>query len=309
MSGSQAQVAIVNPRSADGSTEKLWPDLARQLAEAGLTVETRFTEHGGHAAALTREALLAGATRIYAVGGDGTVNEVVNGFFDGDKPINPEAELGVLCRGTGCDFIKSLSIPKADEGGVSRLLAGQAHPTDVVRARYVNHQGQEEQRYFVNIAEAGLGGEVVGRVNRASKAAGGFLTFLGASVASILTSRNQPAEIVIDGKYVRNLPVCNIVIANGKYFGGGMKIMPHADLSDGKLDVLVMGDFNRAELLSNVAKVYSGSHLGHPKVEVFHAESVRVTSVARLPLDLDGEAPGTTPAQFDIVPGAIRIIS
>ncbi len=308
MSGSAA-VAIVNPRSADGSTGRQWADLSRRLADAGRPIETRVTERAGHAAELTREALRSGASRIYAVGGDGTVNEVVNGFFEGDRALNPEAELGVLCRGTGCDFIKSLSIPKADEGGIERVLAGEARRTDVGRVRYVNYRGEEEQRYFINIAEAGIGGEVVNRVNAASKAAGGFLTFLGASLATILVHRNQPAEIIIDGKYIRNLPVCNVVVANGRFFGGGMKIMPHADMADGKLDVLVMGDFNRADLLANVAKVYSGTHLGHPKVEVFQAETVRVTSVARLPLDLDGEAPGTTPAQFDIVPGAIRVIS
>ncbi|MBM3267699.1 MAG: diacylglycerol kinase family lipid kinase [Candidatus Sericytochromatia bacterium] len=307
MSGS-AGTAIVNPRSADGSTGLIWADLARRITEAGHEIETRLTDHQGHAAELTREALRAGAKRIYAVGGDGTVNEVINGFFEGERAIAPDAELGVLCRGTGCDFIKSLHLPKADEGGIERVLAGHAEPTDVGRVRYVNLRGEEEMRYFINIAEAGLGGQVVSRVNNASKAAGGFLTFLGASLASIAGNRNQPAEIVIDGKYVRNLPVCNVVVANGKYFGGGMKIMPHADLADGKLDVLVMGDFSRADLLANVAKVYSGTHLGHPKVEVFQAESIRVTSVARLPLDLDGECPGTTPAQFDVVPGAIRVI-
>ena len=234
---------------------------------------------------------------------------MVNGFFDGDKPINPEAELGVLCRGTGCDFIKTLGLPKADAGGVERLAAAEARAVDVGRVRYVNNQGEAEVRYFINIAEAGIGGEVVDRVNSSSKAAGGFATFLGATLQSMLAYRNKPAEIVIDGKYVRNLPVCNVVIANGRYFGGGMKVMPQADLSDGKFDVLVMGDLNRAELLANLANVYSGTHLGHPKVEVFQAESVRVTSVARLKLDLDGEAPGTTPAQFEIVPGAIRVIS
>lgn len=307
MSGVPA-VAIVNPRSADGTTGRRWPEFAQMLAEAGVEAEVRMTEHVGHAAELTRQALRSGAKRILAVGGDGTVNEVVNGFFEGDTLINPEAELGVLCRGTGCDFIKTLGIPKADEGGIARLATAQARPVDVGRVRYVNNRGDEEVRYFINIAEAGIGGEVVDRVNHSSKAAGGFATFLGATLGSILSFRNQPAEIVIDGKYVRNLPIANVVVANGRYFGGGMKIMPQADLSDGKFDVLVMGDLNRAEFIGSLAKVYSGAHLGHPKVEVFQAESVRVTSVARLKLDLDGEAPGTTPAHFEIVPGAIRLI-
>jgi YegS/Rv2252/BmrU family lipid kinase len=308
MSGSAA-IAIVNPRSADGSTAKLWPSLARTAAELGMEIETRMTERLGHAAELTCQALREGASRILAVGGDGTVNEVVNGFFDGEVSINPEAELGVLCRGTGCDFIKTLEIPKADLGGLQRVAAGRSEKVDVGRVRYVNARGGEEMRYFINIAEAGLGGEVCSRANTMSKAAGGFMTFLAATLKAMATYRNQPAEVVIDGKYVRNLRLNNVVVANGRYFGGGMKIMPHADLSDGKFDVLVMGDFTRAELVANVAKVYSGKHLGHPKVELFQAERVRITSVRRLALDLDGESPGTTPAEFEIVPGAIRIIS
>lgn len=308
MSGPRA-TAIVNPRSANGTTARDWPELARLLEAKGHPVDVSFTAKPGQATELTRNALRSGATRIVAVGGDGTVNEVVNGFFDDEKAVAPGSELGVLCRGTGCDFIKTLDIPKIDAVGVERLLTGTPRPIDIGRARFVSLDGEDVMRYFINIAEAGIGGEVATKVNHSSKAAGGFLTFLGATLGTFLGHSNHPAEVIIDGKYVRSLPLCNVVIANGRYFGGGMKIIPHADLSDGKLDVLVMGDFNAAELFANVAKVYQGTHLGHPKVELFVAESIRITSAVRLPLDLDGESPGTTPAEFDVVPRAINLIS
>lgn len=301
-------IAIVNPRSADGTTGRQWPDLAQMLEREGIAAEGRLTQSPGHAAALTREALRQGASRIIAVGGDGTVNEVINGFFDGTEAIAPQAELGVLCRGTGCDFIKTLGIPKNDIEAIHRLTRAQPRTIDVGRVRFVNNAGEEELRYFGNIAEAGLGGAVVQRVNNSSKALGGFATFLAATLQTFLTHKNQPAEIIIDGKYVRNIPVCNIVIGNGRYFGGGMKVLPQADLSDGHFDVLIMGDFNVPELFANIAKVYQGTHLGHPKVEVFQATSVKVTSSSRMPLDLDGEAAGTTPATFDLVPAALKVL-
>lgn len=301
-------IAIVNLHSAGGATERQWPQLARKLQEAGLAVEPRFTGGPGHAAELTRSALKDGAPRILVVGGDGTINEVINGFFEGDDPLATDAAIGLLCRGTGCDLVRTLGIPRDDDAAVRLLVTGQPRPIDVGRVRFVNRQGKAEIRYFANIAEAGLGGAVVKRVNAGSKALGGTATFLLASLASFATYRNAPAEIVIDGSYVRNVQLCNAVIANGRYFGGGMKIVPDADPADGQLDVLLMGDLSRVELFANIARVYRGTHVGHPKVERFSARTVRITSPIPLPLDLDGEAAGTTPAEFEMVPGAISLI-
>lgn len=301
-------VAIVNPRSAGGATERQWPALAGKLLQAGVDVEARFTSRAGEAAELTRRALREGVRRVLAVGGDGTFNEVINGFFDGEAPLGADAEIGILCRGTGCDFIRTLGIPKDDDLAVRRIAQGTPRRIDVGRVRFVNLAGQEEVRYFANVAEAGLGGAVVRRVNQSSKAMGGFATFLWATLATVLTHHNHSAEISIDDRHVRNLPLCNAVVANGRYMGGGMKILPDADPSDGQLDVMLMGDLARWEVMVNLLRVYRGTHVGHPKVERFSARTVRITSPKPLPLDLDGEAVGTTPARFEIVPGAVSIV-
>jgi YegS/Rv2252/BmrU family lipid kinase len=267
-----------------------------------------FTEGPGHATELVREGLAAGHRLIVVVGGDGTLNEAVNGFFDADgTPINPAAELGVICRGTGCDFIKSLGIPKREDLALQRILSGSSRAIDVGRVQFHDASGQEHGRYFLNIAEAGLGGAVVERVNRSSKRLGGFASFLLNTLATFATYRNGPMTVQIDGAPPETLQAANLVVGNGRYFGGGMCILPEAELDDGIFDVLIMGDLNRFELFTNIARVYRGSHLSHPKIRHMRARQIRVEGRAPLLLDVDGEQPGLAPATFTILPSALRV--
>lgn len=305
---SMATLLVVNPRSADGSTGALWPRIARTLEQAGVQGEVRFTEGPDHATRLVREGLAAGPRRVVVVGGDGTVNEAINGFFDLDgQPVQPEAELAVLCRGTGCDFVKSLRIPRLEPLAIERIAQGTTRPIDVGRVRYTDARGQDAVRYFCNIAEAGLGGAVVDRVNRSSKRLGGFLTFLGSTLLTFATYRNTPMTLTIDDLPAEQLLASNVVIGNGRYFGGGMCILPEAALDDGRFDVLVMGDLDRLELFANIAKVYQGTHLSHPKLRHLRASRVRIDSPEPLLLDVDGEQPGVTPAEFTLLPGALKV--
>ncbi len=299
---------VVNPRSADGTTEAQWPRFARMLDEAGVVGQPHFTEGPGHATELVREGLAAGHRLIVVVGGDGTLNEAVNGFFDADgTPLNPNAELGVICRGTGCDFIKSLGIPKREDRALQRILTGSSRAIDVGRVRFHDATGQERVRYFLNIAEAGLGGAVVERVNRSSKRLGGFASFLLNTLATFATYRNGLMTVQFDGAPPESLRAANLVVGNGRYFGGGMCILPEAELDDGIFDVLIMGDLNRLELFTNIARVYRGSHLTHPKIRHLRAREIRVEGKAPLLLDVDGEQPGLAPATFTILPGALRV--
>jgi YegS/Rv2252/BmrU family lipid kinase len=299
---------IVNPRSADGTTGSQWPRLERMIAREGLRGAVRFTEGPGHATQLTREGLTAGHRLIVTVGGDGTINETVNGFFDMEgNPLAPEAELGLIGRGTGCDFIKSLGIPKREDLAVRRILGGSPQAIDLGRVTFHDAAGRERMRYFGNIAEVGLGGAVVERVNRASKRFGGFASFLMSTLATIATYQNRPMTLQIDDASPETLVAVNLVVGNGCYFGGGMRILPGAELDDGWLDVLIMGDLARLELFGNLAKVYRGTHLTHPKVRHLRARRLCVTSPEPLLLDVDGEQPGQVPATFTLQPAALRL--
>lgn len=301
---------VVNPRSAGGRTGTDWPRVARKLEAAGLQVKARFTEGPGHATELTREGLRDGHQRIVAVGGDGTINEVVNGFFEADgRSLNPEAALGVLCRGTGCDFIKTHGIPKQEDAAIQRLATATPRSIDIGRVEHLDALGQRSIRYFCNIAEAGMGGAAVRRVNSGSKRLGGFASFLIGTLQTFATYQNHPMTLQLDDHPPESLVGCDVIIGIGRYFGGGMCVLPQAQPDDGVFDILILGDLSRFELFANVARVYFGTHLSHPKVRHLQARRVKVSSSAPLLLETDGEQPGVTPATFTLLPGALKLLA
>jgi YegS/Rv2252/BmrU family lipid kinase len=301
---SSATVAVVNPVSCAGRTGRAWPELRRALAAAGVEIEERLTTAPREATELTRAALRDGAERVVAVGGDGTLNEVVNGFFDLEgAPIAPSAVLGLIPSGTGGDFRRTAGIP-AGAAAVAVLAAGASGPVDVGR---ITLDGAGP-RHFVNIADCGIGGEVVARVNRSSKRAGGSATFLWHSLASLLSFRPRAARVEIDGTAEEGR-YQNVVVANGRYFGGGMRVAPEADLGDGLFDVVLFGDLPRMRSITQIRRIYAGSHIGRPGIRLVRARRVRVTPLEDPPLafEMEGEEVGPAPATLDILPGAVRL--
>lgn len=305
----ERMAVVVNPASANGTTAGVWPQLATGLREAGFEFQAYLTSGPGDATALCRRALENGATTIVSVGGDGTINEVVNGFFLEDRALNPEARLGVISRGTGCDFIRTMGIPKPGDEAIRRLAQGRTRVLDVGRARHIDNAGNPAVRYFLNIAELGMGAETVRRVNNTSKAMGGFLSFLYGVLVTIATYRNRPVTISVDGGPSEEHTINDIVIANGRFFGGGMEIAPQALPDDGLFDVVILGDLARLELFLNLPRVYRGTHLSHPKISFRRARTVTVRSLEPVLLEVDGEQPGRAEAEITVLPGAIRVIS
>ena len=303
---------VVNPHSANGSTWRDWPAIA-ELARQNLpNMSVGFTSEPYDAPEITREALRKGADLIVSVGGDGTLNEVVNGFFEDGAPVNPEAVLGVLSRGTGGDFRRTLGlarcIGKDIPTAVKSLSACRQSPCDVGLLTYTDERGRTQQRYFINITSFGIGGEVDFEVNRASKALGGKASFLLGSVRASLRYRNRDVRVVLDGREIYNGAAYNIAVCNGRYFGGGMMIAPDAQIDDGLFDVVVCGDFHFGDALKLGRTVYSGTHLKHPKITVFRGKRVEAYSDERVLLDVDGEQPGRLNAEFDILPSAIQVL-
>ncbi|EHQ90042.1 diacylglycerol/lipid kinase family protein [Desulfosporosinus youngiae] len=299
--------AVVNPHSANGSTRKRWPHYLKRLQDEGYLIDFVYTSKPGDATRITQQALNNGCTHIISVGGDGTMNEVVNGFFSNDQLISLEAELAVFSHGTGCDFIRSLQIPRGIEGFVGVLKQGRKRMVDLGEVLFYNDQGQQVQRYFLNVGDVGLGGETVARVNRQSKLLGGKLSFLIGSVLSILSYRNKVMSCEIDGKLICHGRLNSIMVANGRYIGGGMMIAPQAELDDGLFDVVVLGDFSAWTILRHIPKIYRGTHLRIPGVSVQRGRSVVITSDERILLDIDGEQPGQGPIEFRLKPGILRL--
>lgn len=314
--GTPHVAAIVNPRSGGGATGRAWRLIRATLERELGAVRPSFTATGSTprylpAAELTRAALKDGAQLVIAVGGDGTINEVVNGFFEDGHLINWHAHLAILNTGTGGDFRKSFDLPHDLEACVRRIAQATTRKIDIGRLTFVADDGAEATRYFDNIASFGMSGAVDRAVNRArfSKLLGGKFAFLWATLATAIRYRPQAVRITADTGFDEVVNVGTAAVANGRFFGGGMMIAPNARPDSGHFDIVIMRDTSFGDLFSGAGKLYEGKHLDDPKVIHFHATSLTATPVGEAPvlLDIDGEAPGRLPARFDILPSVLTL--
>jgi YegS/Rv2252/BmrU family lipid kinase len=295
-------VFLVNPASANGSTGRRWPELARRASAAGLEGATLFSERQGHLAELAREAALGGAELLVVVGGDGSVNEVANGLAG----LGRQPEVAIVPRGTGWDFSRTFGIPRKVDDAVQVALEGDLHTIDLGRASYRAWDGSEATASFANVASAGMSGAIAKRANETSKALGGKASYLWATFAVFSGWEATEIEVAVDGER-RTGRMFDVVVANGRFFGGGLEICPDAQPDDGLFDVLTIGDVTKRDLVQTMPKMYRGTHLPHPKAELLRGSSVTVTSETPLPIELDGEQPGTTPVTFEVAAAAFRL--
>jgi YegS/Rv2252/BmrU family lipid kinase len=297
---------LVNPASDNGKTGKLWPELAHRASESGLVGEALLSERPGQLAELTVRAGEGGAEVVVAVGGDGTVNEVVNGLMRLRELGRPVPELAVVPRGTGRDFVRTFRIPARLDDALALVQGGDAREIDVGRVGFRGWDGSEAVSYFANVASAGMSGAVAKRANSTTKALGGKVSFLVATLAVFSHWKPGRMDVRVDGEHREGL-MYDVLVANCVYLAGGMKMTPEALPDDGLFDVLLLGDITRTDLALTLPKVYRGTHLPHPKAELLRGRSVSVDAPTPLPIELDGEQPGTTPARFELVPAAVRV--
>jgi len=298
---------VINPASANGKTIKRWPDLAAAFKQEGLSFAHTLTEAPDHATEITRNYLAEGYNLIIAVGGDGTANEVVNGFFSDGKNRHKNAAVAFISTGTGRDLGRTLGTPADVAEAAHHVLTSPQRQIDVGKITYHHQQGADKERYFINIAGLGLDGDTCVRVNRTSKAMGGFVSFLWGTLASLALYKNQKMTITVDDKLICDEPVTVIVAGNGRYFGGGMCVAPNAVIDDGLFDIIILRDLSKLNLLLNLPKVYNGSHLSHPRITSLRGKKIEVRSSGTALLELDGEQAGQAPVDIEIMPGAINL--
>jgi YegS/Rv2252/BmrU family lipid kinase len=295
-------VLIANPSAGRGRVDQALPRVESVLRNENLSYRIVRTTHPGHAAEAARQALRAGERYLVAVGGDGTVHEVVNGMVEDSKPLVPDAVLGVVAAGSGSDFIRSFGLPADAEQAAAHLAGDQVRPVDVGTVTCADG----ETRCFVNIAQVGLGAAVVARA--AGLKAGRLLGGARYAAAFWLTlPRFRPAVVRLDadGQY-RAWRAFNVVVANCRFYGGGMQISPNSDPCDRLLDILVMTG-PKSDSFTIVPKVYKGAHLPHRNIAELRAAQLSVEAEPYFQVEADGELLGTTPASFGIIPGAIRL--
>ncbi len=304
-------VVIVNPAAGGGRARRQWPAISRRLTEAGCAHTAILTRQPGEAIELCRTVLRDRARLVVAAGGDGTLNEVANGFFSatGDNSIlHADACLGVLPLGTGSDFARALGITRP-EAGIPPLVAAETALLDVGRVDFQDQRELLASRYFMNVADLGLGAASAERVNRSPKVLGGLVSYLISAIRAIMAYRPQEVAVRLDGSEPIRGPMGIVVVANSRYFGGGMLVAPGAKPDDGLFDVLCLTGAGRTQMLTDLLpKVYRGAHIPHPAVRLERATSVTVKSHERFPLAMDGEPIGTGPATFTMLPRALRFV-
>lgn len=298
--------AIVNPASGGGRTRKVWPPLAEKLRASGFRLHQHETAGVGDATEIARRLVREGARDIVVVGGDGTLNEVINGVVADDEVATADVVLSLIPCGTGKDFARSLGIT-SPEHALDVLANGVISALDIGSISY-QCANSSERRYFVNVADVGLGAETAAWMNRSSKRLGGFLGYLVAATRTIIVFSGKPARVLVDDVTVHDGQVGMVVLANGRYFAGGMRIAPNASLTDGLINVLILDDVPKYTLLGSLLpKVYRGKHLEHPAVHQYQGSHIEISSPESMPFEVDGEQPGFTDIGVCMRPGALKM--
>ncbi|MDX2031964.1 MAG: diacylglycerol kinase family lipid kinase [Blastocatellia bacterium] len=303
-------IFIVNPTAARGCGEREWASVRRELAARGPSFAERRTTRGGEATALAREALRAGEQALIAVGGDGTLNEVVNGYFDETGgAINPRAAIGLIPCGTGSDFRRTLGLNDR-RTALQAIRGGRTASLDVMRVTLRDRDARPVQRHAINIVSFGLGGDSVALVDKWRgtwpRWIGGHPRFVLAALHGLFRYRNRRVELRLDETRELIIRSNFFLAANGRYAGGGMMLAPHARPDDGLLDVILTDDVGRGDILRELPRIRRGAHLAHPRVSEHKVACVSIDGDDPLAVDIDGEAAGFTPAVIAIHPAAIR---
>jgi YegS/Rv2252/BmrU family lipid kinase len=303
----QASYVIVNPNAGNGKGRKDWNRISDLFRKENITVVAGFTEKKGHAADLAKNSVESGYRNIICVGGDGTLNEVVNGIFSQDFCSTKDISLALIPVGTGNDWGRMFGIPLVYEGAIKVIKENRQMLHDIGLVKYFIGK-QQHQRYFINIAGIGFESMVVMRTNKQKdKGRSNTAIYFYNLLSSLISYKKTSAEIVIDGVSSR-AKIFSLNIGNGRYCGGGMRQTPDAIPDDGLLDVTVIREMGRIEILRNLKILYDGTILSHPKVDGYRASNIRVNSEALLYAEADGESLGHTPVEFSIIPSAVNIV-
>jgi len=306
-SGNTEWFIIVNPNAGNGKGKKDWERISGLFGKEEIPVQVKFTTKKGQAIDFTGDAIEKGFRQIISVGGDGTLNEVVNGIFSQDKVSPGQVTIGMIPVGTGNDWGRMFGIPLVYEGAVKVIKERKTMLHDVGIVSY--YSGSEQQkRYFLNIAGLGFEALVVKKTNRQKdKGKSNQALYFYNLVSSLLSYKITDAEILIDGKR-NSAPIFSINIGNGRYCGGGMRQTPDAMPDDGLLDVTVIREMGRLEVIRSLKLRYDGTILSHPKVDGYRCKNVKVTSESLIFIEADGESLGHTPAEFSIIPSGINVV-
>jgi len=309
---------IIN--NAAAKARQAWPLIQNQLNEAGLSYQAYETKEAGDATLKTREALRSGFHSIAVVGGDGTLSEVAEGFFEFNQnldllptAVNPNARLAILPAGTGDDFARGLRRGRKPlKSWIETFLSDGSNNATQIDVLYGRSNDFEKPFICLNASTMGIGGETAARVAAQGKLMrrfSGEFRFVYAALAALAGWRERRVRVTVDGRVVSDTPMNLIGVANGLYAGGGMMLSPEARVDDGKLDVVTVSGLSRANVVTELSRVHTGGHVNNPKVKITQGEIVRIETFLvqdAMPIEADGNVRGVTPVQFQVIPKALR---
>ena len=306
-------LVIVNPKSAAGSTESRWAQVASDLRTHFGAFQVAFTKKAGDGTALALRGAEQGRKFIIACGGDGTINEVANGILQSGADV----ELGVLPSGTGGDFRRTLGLSTEPREAARGLRDGETQLMDVGKVSFTNHAGEPAVRYFLNVSSFGLSAAIIERVKTKTRlewlpldVVRGKASFAISTLQEVLDLSTTMIRVKIDDKEEKRLKTINFSVCNSRFFGGGMKIAPEASINDGFFDVVNIGDIKTAKIILRGYTLYKGTHLDLPEVKSTLARRIEVAPAdgnQEIHLETDGELPGKLPAVYEIMPKALKV--
>ncbi len=299
---------VLNPRSGGGKAGRRRKEIEHRLRGRLGAVTVRLTDAPGAGVELTRALLREGYDLIIAAGGDGTANEVANGFLEQDEPVNPEACLGILPFGTGGDFRRTLGVPPNLDSAAEILAEGKTLAIDVGKATFDAHGGPMT-RYFINLLSFGIGGEVAARAKNPARILGGRAAFLWATVKSFIIYSGKEIRMTLDGKDDVQAFVTDVAVGNGCFYGGGMCVCPTAHLDDGIFEITVIDYMNCLQFIREIPPLYSGNIYRRPQAHHWRARQLRAEADGETKIEIDGEPLGRLPLEVTVLPGRLKVIA
>lgn len=300
-------LAVINPVSSGGKTAKIWPNMSNYFKKEINNFSEIYTKKPGDAVRIAKEAVEADYDYLLAVGGDGTVNEIINGMLL-IEPQKLNTKLIIYAQGTGSDLSRTLKLPKKIDKFINLIKKEKSKKIKVIEANFLNSNKENEKRYFFNIADCGMGAEVAKKLNENKKITSGTLNYTLRIFQVLFSYQNKKVEIWADNKEIYQGYLNSAIIANGNYFGGGIKIAPDADLYSDKLNLILLKNFSKIGIILNLIKGYKGNHLSHPLVESFQAKKIEIKTKDLVELELDGESVGSCNASFKVSNRKISVL-
>jgi len=303
-------IAIVNPNARGGEVGKKWEKVEQELKNKSIHFEASFTEYKGHAIDLVSSHIENGERNFLVIGGDGTINEVVNSAFAQTKVLTNEILIGLIPFGSGNDWSRMYNIPSSYEEAIDILEDGKIFTQDVGKVTY-NEGSKTFIRYFINMAGMGFDARVAQRTNKSKDKgnSGGAFIYFKNLILTLLLHRNTFTEVMIDdGKASFKTKTFSLTVGIGNFNGGGMMQLPYARPYDGLLDLTLIGRITKFEVIKQIKNLYDGSFVHHPKVHTFKGKNIKIGSKPRISIEVDGESLGHSPFEFEIIPQSIKIL-